>query len=73
MFGVSLAMVTVTSVALLEEQEFSVSAMGGSYDYYHAIASLGAVDHLRVGLEGFGRPDGYLERQVSRWRGQLES
>ena len=46
-------------------------AMG--FSLVDAIASLGAVDHLRVGLEGFGRPDGYLERQVSRWRGQLES
>jgi aminoglycoside phosphotransferase (APT) family kinase protein len=37
------------------------------------IASLGAVDYLAVGLEGFGRPEGYLERQVSRWQNQLES
>jgi len=38
-----------------------------------AIAALGAVDYLSVGLEGFGRPEGYLERQVNRWRAQLES
>ncbi len=37
------------------------------------IAALGAVDYRAVGLEGFGRPEGYLERQVSRWRSQLES
>ncbi len=37
------------------------------------IATLGAVDYLAVGLEGFGRPEGYLERQVPRWRQQLES
>jgi aminoglycoside phosphotransferase (APT) family kinase protein len=37
------------------------------------IASLGAVDYLAVGLEGFGRPEGFLERQVSRWQHQLES
>lgn len=36
------------------------------------IASLGGVDYLDVGLEGFGRPESYLERQVSRWRHQLE-
>jgi aminoglycoside phosphotransferase (APT) family kinase protein len=36
------------------------------------IAALGAVDYRAVGLEGFGRPEGYLERQVSRWRHQLE-
>src|SRR5919198_4676130 len=37
-----------------------------------ALAELHAVDWRRVGLEGFGRPAGYLERQVRRWRGQLE-
>ena len=37
------------------------------------IARLGEVDYLAVGLEGLGKPDGYLERQVSRWLGQLES
>lgn len=36
-------------------------------------ATLGAVDHVEVGLGDFGRPDGYLERQVGRWRSQLES
>jgi aminoglycoside phosphotransferase (APT) family kinase protein len=38
-----------------------------------AAAALGAVDYLAVGLEGFGRPERYLERQVERWRAQLES
>lgn len=37
------------------------------------IAQLGEVDYLAVGLEDFGKPDGYLERQVSRWKGQLDS
>lgn len=37
------------------------------------IAALGAVDHLAVGLTDLGKPDGYLERQVPRWRAQLES
>ena len=37
------------------------------------IAALGAVDYLAVELKGFGRPKGYLERQVARWRSQLES
>jgi len=37
-----------------------------------AIAALGAIDFRAVGLEGFGRPEGYLERQVARWRSQLE-
>lgn len=38
-----------------------------------AAAALGRVDYQAVGLEGFGKPDGYLERQVPRWRGQLDS
>jgi aminoglycoside phosphotransferase (APT) family kinase protein len=37
-----------------------------------AAARLGAVDHEAVGLADFGRPDQWLERQVSRWRSQLE-
>ena len=37
------------------------------------IASLAAVDYKTVGLEGFGRPEGYLERQVSRWQHQLDT
>ncbi len=36
------------------------------------IAALAAIDPVAVGLEGFGRPEGYLERQVARWRSQLE-
>ena len=37
------------------------------------IAALGRVDHEAVGLGDFGKPEGWLERQVPRWRGQLES
>lgn len=37
------------------------------------LVDLHAVDHEAVGLADFGRPDGYLERQVRRWRKQLES
>jgi len=31
------------------------------------LTTLGAVDWAAIGLDGFGRPDGFLERQVSRW------
>ena len=31
------------------------------------LAALHAVDPAGVGLSGFGRPDGYLTRQVARW------
>ena len=37
------------------------------------IAALGALDYRALGLEGFGKPDNYLERQVARWRSQLDS
>ncbi|MGH7880807.1 MAG: phosphotransferase family protein, partial [Candidatus Binataceae bacterium] len=36
------------------------------------LVTLQAVDWRAVGLEKFGRPDGYLERQLKRWTDQLE-
>jgi aminoglycoside phosphotransferase (APT) family kinase protein len=36
------------------------------------LAKLHAVDFRAVGLADFGRPDGYLERQVRRWAQQWE-
>ncbi|HEU0190439.1 MAG TPA: phosphotransferase family protein [Mycobacterium sp.] len=38
-----------------------------------SLARLGAVDHVAVGLADFGKPDGFLERQVPRWLSELES
>lgn len=37
------------------------------------LASLAAVDPIAVGLGDFGKLDGFLERQVERWAGELES
>jgi aminoglycoside phosphotransferase (APT) family kinase protein len=37
------------------------------------LADLHAVDWRAVGLEDFGKPEGYLERQLRRWTGQLEA
>jgi len=37
-----------------------------------ALVELHAVDFGKVGLEGFGKPEGYLQRQIRRWSGQLE-
>jgi len=34
------------------------------------LATLHAVDHVAVGLEQFGRPDGYAARQIRRWSSQ---
>ena len=38
-----------------------------------AIAALGRVDFRAVGLGDLGKPDGWLERQVERWRSHLAS
>jgi aminoglycoside phosphotransferase (APT) family kinase protein len=46
-------------------------AMG--FEMVDAIAALADVDYAARGLSDLGKIDGYLERQVSRWRAQLES
>lgn len=38
-----------------------------------ALAALHTAPWHELGLADFGRPDGFLERQVSRWRGQYGS
>jgi aminoglycoside phosphotransferase (APT) family kinase protein len=43
-----------------------------SFALIDALAAIHAFDWRAGGLDGFGRPDGYLERQVPRWLGQLE-
>ncbi len=43
------------------------------FSMVEGIAALGALDHKSLGLEDFGKAEGYLERQVPRWRAQLES
>jgi aminoglycoside phosphotransferase (APT) family kinase protein len=37
------------------------------------LVALHAVDPAEVGLADFGRPDGYLERQLRRWKKQLDA
>ena len=37
-----------------------------------ALAALHSVPWREAGLESFGKPEGFLERQVPRWRKQLE-
>jgi aminoglycoside phosphotransferase (APT) family kinase protein len=43
-----------------------------SYELVDVLARLHAVDYEEVGLGGFGRPAGYLARQVARWQTQWE-
>lgn len=46
-------------------------AMG--FSMVDAIAALSAVDHVALGLGALGRWEGWAERQVGRWRRQLDS
>ncbi|WP_265443610.1 phosphotransferase family protein [Flexivirga meconopsidis] len=41
-------------------------------DVTDTLVALHAVDPAAVGLGDFGRPEGYLERQVRRWRKQMD-
>jgi aminoglycoside phosphotransferase (APT) family kinase protein len=43
-----------------------------AYQLVDGIARLANVDYRAVGLEGFGKPDNFLERQVDRWLHQLD-
>lgn len=38
-----------------------------------SLAKLGALDYTAIGLTDYGKPDGFLERQVPRWLSELES
>ncbi|NUR92879.1 MAG: phosphotransferase family protein [Nonomuraea sp.] len=40
------------------------------HELIDVLAAIHTVPWRRIGLDGFGRPDGYLARQVRRWRGQ---
>ena len=37
------------------------------------LIALANVDYRAIGLEGYGKPENFLERQVDRWAGQLAS
>jgi len=48
------------------------AAQGMAWSLTDALAVIGNEDYLSLGLEGFGKPIGFLERQVDRWLSQLE-
>lgn len=54
-----------------EADESSRLALG--YELIDRLADLHAVDWKAVGLGDFGKPQGYLERQLRRWTGQLDA
>jgi len=43
-----------------------------SFELVDVLVDIHALDPGAVGLGGFGRPDGFLERQVKRWTGLAE-
>ena len=43
-----------------------------AFEMVDTLRTLHSVEPASVGLGDFGRPDGFLERQVRRWAGQLE-
>jgi aminoglycoside phosphotransferase (APT) family kinase protein len=45
---------------------------GLAFELVSGIAKLARVDWKSKGLEGFGRPEGFHERQVDRWMSHLE-
>jgi len=53
--------------SLSEEQ-----GRAASFELVDVLARLHAVDYEAIGLGDFGRPAGYLERQVKRWQTQWE-
>lgn len=44
-----------------------------SYRLVSTLGRLHATDPEQIGLGDFGRPEGYLERQIRRWQKQLDS
>jgi aminoglycoside phosphotransferase (APT) family kinase protein len=46
---------------------------GIAYAMVDGLVALANVDYKAVGLEGFGKPENFLERQVDRWASQLAS
>ena len=49
------------------------SEYGIAYAMIDGLVALANVDYLALGLADFGKPDRFLERQVDRWEGQLNS
>ena len=49
------------------------SEYGIGYAMVDGLIALANVDYLSLGLGDFGKPEQFLERQVDRWEGQLNS
>ena len=63
----------VLSARSCRRRTAATGARGGSRDeLVDGLVDLHAVDFEAAGLAAFGRPDGYLERQIKRFEGLLE-
>jgi aminoglycoside phosphotransferase (APT) family kinase protein len=51
----------------------SAAVRGLIFALVDTLADLHALDPVAIGLAGFGRPDGFNERQVRRWGKQLDA
>lgn len=64
-------------VTYREDAQFAALSAPAATKLSHALidtlADLHAIDPAAVGLSSFGRPEGYLERQLRRWGTQLEA
>ncbi|MEC3953636.1 phosphotransferase family protein [Nocardia sp. CDC153] len=60
---------TATELEALGAERTRVIAEG----LIDTLADLHTVDPIAVGLQDFGHPDGFLERQVRRWKKQLDA
>jgi aminoglycoside phosphotransferase (APT) family kinase protein len=62
------------TAGLPERQRASPQLRGQmGFALVEAAAELAAVDHRKVGLDTFGKPEGFLQRQTQRWQKQLDS
>lgn len=43
-----------------------------AFELVDALSTVSNADWRAIGLESFGKPEGFLERQVDRWLGQLD-
>ena len=69
-------MATIDGVVVREQMPAALGGAGApracAEALVDALAGIHAFDWQAGGLADFGKPDGYLDRQVPRWLGQLE-
>lgn len=72
-----LLMERAPGVVLAHREQNAPYPTGGLHDLgitlAHHLADLHAVDPAGVGLADFGRPDGYVARQLATWQRQLDA